>query len=280
MIIALKLTFFDVNLGNSTLIETSTMNMLFDLGTNEETGKNPLFSFNGDLNYLIISHPHKDHLSGLSRIDYKRPIVFRRNSSIPLDLIHDQIESAQTEDDKKLYMKYLELNRSYNEPVQDKNNPNDYFINGNVFLKHFAPLRTDIKDLNYYSLSIFLEYEGVKILLMGDNTKTNIEELLRNPDFLKNVQNIDLLLAPHHGRKSSYNQELMDYLNPKITIISDKSNQDDVTASDKYSSYSRGDWVSENGEIVKRSCLTTRNDGDIHAIINNKQLLIYCKMVV
>lgn len=39
MIIALKLTFFDLNLGNSTLIETRTMNMLFDLGINEERVK-------------------------------------------------------------------------------------------------------------------------------------------------------------------------------------------------------------------------------------------------
>lgn len=90
------------------------MNMLFDLGIDETTGVNPLFSFNGDLNYLIISHPHKDHISGLSRIDYKTPKVFSRNTSIPLELLHEQIKTAQTYDDKKLYEKYLELNKNYN----------------------------------------------------------------------------------------------------------------------------------------------------------------------
>lgn len=277
MIIALKLTFFDVNLGNCTLIETSTMNILFDLGIDEKTGTNPLFSFNEDLNCLIISHPHKDHISGLLKIDYKTPKVFSRNTSIPLYLIHEQIKTAQTYDDKKLYEKYLELNKNYKYPVQAKNDPYNHNINGGLFFKHYWPLRTDIKDLNYYSVSTFIEYEGVKILLMGDNTKTNIEELLNNSDFLENAQNIDLLLAPHHGRSSCYKQELMDHLKPKITIISDKSNQDDVSASSKYSSNSRGYWILKNRTLVKRSCLTTRNDGNISIIIKNGEMNIYCK---
>lgn len=277
MIIALKLTFFDVNLGNCTLIETSTMNILFDLGIDEKTGTNPLFSFNEDLNCLIISHPHKDHISGLLKIDYKTPKVFSRNTSIPLYLIHEQIKTAQTYDDKKLYEKYLELNKNYKYPVQAKNDPYNPNINGGLFFKHYWPLRTDIKDLNYYSVSTFIEYEGVKILLMGDNTKTNIEELLNNSDFLENAQNIDLLLAPHHGRSSCYKQELMDHLKPKITIISDKSNQDDVSASSKYSSNSRGYWILKNRTLVKRSCLTTRNDGNISVIIKNGEMNIYCK---
>ncbi len=277
MIIALKLTFFDLNLGNSTLIETSTMNMLFDLGINEQTGMNPLFSFNGNLDYLIISHPHKDHISGISRIDYKTPKVFRRNTTIPLDLIYEQIDKAQTPDDRKLYEEYLNLNKRFTGSVPDTINPNNSFVNGGLILKHYSPLKNDVKDLNYYSLTTFLEYDGFKILLMGDNTKTNIEELLNNPDFLKSAQNIDLLLAPHHGRLSCYKQELMDHVKPKITIISDKSNQDDVTASSKYSLNSRGDWVLKNAALVKRSCLTTRNDGTIYVIINNGILNVYCE---
>lgn len=277
MIIALKLTFFDLNLGNSTLIETRTMNMLFDLGINEQTGKNPLFSFNGNLDYLIISHPHKDHISGISRINYKTPKVFRRNTTMPLDLIYEQIDKAQTLDDRKLYEKYLNLDKKFTAPVPDTINPDNSFVNGDLILKHYIPLKSDVKDLNYYSLTTFLEYEGFKILLMGDNTKANIEELLNNPDFLKNAHNIDLLLAPHHGRLSCYKQELMDYLKPKITIISDKSNQDNVTASSRYSSNSRGDWVLKNAELVKRSCLTTRNDGTIYVIINNGTFNVYCE---
>ncbi|WP_299524908.1 ComEC/Rec2 family competence protein [uncultured Methanobrevibacter sp.] len=266
-----------MNLGSSTLIETSNMNMLFDLGIDEKTGVNPLFSFKGDLNYLIISHPHKDHISGLSRIDCKTPEVFGRNNSIPLDLIQKQIKTAQTYDDKILYEKYLELNKNYNYPVQAKNDPCNPDVNGGLFFKHYLPLRSDITDLNYYSISTFIEYEGAKILLMGDNTKTNIEELLDNHDFLENTQSIDLLLAPHHGRFSCYKQELMDHLKPKITIISDKSNQDEVTASNKYSSNSCGVWVLKNGNHVKRRCLTTRNDGNICALINNGRLELSCE---
>ena len=196
MIVALTLAFFDVNLGNSTLIKTSKMNILFDVGCNEKMGINPLFLFKGDLDYLIISHPHKDHISGLSRIDNKKPKVFLRNNHTPLNLIHERIESSQTMEDKQLYEKYLELCQKYNKSVQDNTDPENPSINGNVIFKHFIPSRNDIKDLNYYSLTTLLEYEGVRILLMGDNTKSNIEELLDNYNFLKKTENIDLLLAP------------------------------------------------------------------------------------
>ena len=69
--LSLNFKFYDVNLGNCTLIQTEKLNILFDIGTNEITGKNPLFSFNGQLDLLIITHPHKDHISGLIDIENK-----------------------------------------------------------------------------------------------------------------------------------------------------------------------------------------------------------------
>ena len=205
MIIALKLTFIDLNFVNSTLIETRTMNMLFDLGINEQTGENPLFSFNCNLDHLIISHLQKDYISGISRIDYKTPKVFRRNTTIPLDLIYEQINKVQTVDDRKLYEKYLNLDKKFTAPVLDTIDSDNSFINGDLILKHYISLKNDVKDLNYFSLTTF-EYDNFKILLMGDNTKTNIEELLNNSDFLKNAQIINLLLAPHYGRLYCYKE--------------------------------------------------------------------------
>ena len=238
------------------------------------TGENPLFSFKGNLDYLIITHPHKDHISGLIDIDDKKPTSLVRNKLIPLELITDTMKSAQTIKDKEIYKKYLELHEKYTIPTLYETNPNNPQYNGNVKIINFLPSKNDIKDLNYYSISTFIEYEGFKILLMGDNTLSNIEELLNNSEFLNKTKNIDILLAPHHGRATCYNPELIDHLNPVITIISDKSGQGDVTAADEYSHKSRGCYVLKNGEPVKRSCLTTRNDGNINVIIENKIYII------
>ena len=263
-----------MNLGNCTLIQTEKLNILFDIGTNELTGENPLFSFEGNLDYLIITHPHKDHISGLIDIDKKKPTTLLRNKLIPCELITDAMKSAQTINDQEIYKKYLELHERYTSPRPYKISPINPQYNGNVKISNFLPSKNDMKDLNYYSISTLIEYEGFRILLMGDNTLSNIEELLTNSEFVNKTKNIDILLAPHHGRSSSYSPELLDHLNPVITIISDKSGQGDVTAADEYSYKSRGCYVLKNGEPVKRSCLTTRNDGDINVIIENKIYII------
>lgn len=276
MINLLKLTFFDVGLGNSTLIETNTMNILFDLGCDEKTGFNPLTSFNGNLNFLIISHPHKDHINSILKIDEKKPNFLSRNRRIPLNLINELIENAQTDVDKKIYKKYLEIDSEYCGEIPEENTPQNPSLNGGLILKIYAPIKENVCDLNYYSLSVYIEYERIKMLLMGDNTKSNIEELLNNSDFMKNTKDIDLLLAPHHGRISSYKKELIEHLNPRITIISDKSNQDGTTAADNYSSHSQGMIIFKNGEYVNRKCLTTRNDGKINVKIYDKKMHIEC----
>ncbi|URN50012.1 hypothetical protein K4897_03165 [Methanobrevibacter sp. TLL-48-HuF1] len=84
------------------------------------------------MDYLIISHPHKDHISGISRIDYKTPKVFRRNTTIPLDLIYEQTGKAQTVDDRKLYEEYLNLDKKFTAPVPDTIDPDNSFVNGDL----------------------------------------------------------------------------------------------------------------------------------------------------
>ncbi|MGN0105440.1 ComEC/Rec2 family competence protein [Methanobrevibacter ruminantium] len=265
-----------MNLGNCTLIQTEKLNMLFDIGTNDLTGENPLFSFEGNLDYLIITHPHKDHISGLIDIDKKKPTTLLRNKLIPPELITEAMKSSQTEKDKEIFKEYIKLHETYTHPTPYEINPNNPQYNGNVKIIDFLPSKNDIKDLNYYSISTFIEYEGFKILLMGDNTLSNIEELLNNSEFVNKTKNIDILLAPHHGRATCYSPELLDHLNPVITIISDMSGQGDVTAADEYSYKSRGMNVFKNGWLVKRNCLTTRNDGNIYVKIEKGKLEIAC----
>ena len=140
----------------------------------------------------------------------------------------------------------------------------------------FTPNNIASDELNDYSLATYLSYKGYKILLMGDNTLDNIDELLDDKEFKAKIKNVDVLLAPHHGRESCYSQELMDHVNPKITIISDKPEDNDESASNKYSANSRGMTIIRNGKPVFRSCITTRNDGDITATIDNNNLSISC----
>lgn len=272
---ALKTSIFDVGHGSSTLIETDTLNILFDLGMDISNDKNPL-NYIVNIDYLIISHPHWDHISGLKDMtEDKEPKTLLRNKNIPIEYIEEARDLNDDENVKEAFDKYLDLNERYNSPTPSETSPSNSEYNGNVKIRSFIPT-SSVKDLNYYSLTLFVEYEGIKILLMGDNTISNINELLDNEDFLNLTNNIDIFLAPHHGRESCYSTNLVSHLNPMITIISDKSDNTNTSAVTKYSENSRGHEIIKNGEKEFRSCLTTRNDGDIIILIQNEKLEIYC----
>ncbi|WP_286008843.1 ComEC/Rec2 family competence protein [Methanobrevibacter woesei] len=278
----MELTFFNVLHGNTTSIKTDTLNILYDCGTVTKLSKyyfNPFSYFkysDKQIDYLILSHPHKDHINRIINITKDNmPKCLSLNQKIPKELIEEQIEYSNKED-KEIYKKYLELDSIYNSRVTPNCSPLNYNYNGHVEIQNFEPEKNDIKDLNYYSITTFLKYQDYSILLTGDNTLENINELLNNKSFLEKTENIDILLAPHHGRKSCYHQEFIKHLNPRITIISDYKNNNNESAVNQYSENSRGYEIDINGIKKIRKCLTTRNDGSIKIKIENKKLKIYC----
>ena len=274
----IKIKFLDIGLGTSTFIKTDNdVNIIFDCGQNSETGKNAFDELNGEpLNYLILTHPHKDHIEALTCESFRRPEQMTKNGNIPKELIEEQIEKAENNYDKKIFKKYKELNEHFTRQVPESQsyaNPNN---NGGINMDFFRPSPTS-DELNDYSIAAFLCHDGYKILLMGDNTLSNIEDLLNDGNFKSEIENVDILLAPHHGRESCYSQEFMNHVNPAITIISDKPEDNNESASSKYSDNSRGMTILKNGKHEFRSCLTTRNDGDITVTINNSRLSISCE---
>jgi competence protein ComEC len=44
---------------------------------------------------------------------------------------------------------------------------------------------------------------------------------LKDEGFKKVIKNADILLAPHHGRESGFNNDFINLVKPKITIVSD-----------------------------------------------------------
>ena len=263
----LEIKFFDVNLGNCVYIKTPNgLNILFDLGSKEDFSIiNGIKSRGETLDCLIISHPHKDHIEDLINInDTFKPEVLVRNKLIPEELIKDSIQKATSEKDKQIFKKYLYLNREYNKPVSISEDPIQSNNNGGVQFHFFTPSFKDNSDLNDYSMAVLVSYHSYKILLMGDNTLPNISEIMDNKYFLDKIKDVDILLAPHHGRDTSWDVDFVNYVNPGLTIISDKSNTSEVSASTKYSNKSRGlNVVKGPFKPKERKCLTTREDGEI-----------------
>ena len=269
----LKIKFFDVGHGSSVLIENDEINIIFDLGSDSENSFNPFPSLNEKLDYLIITHPHMDHISSLKYMyDNYEPTTLLVNQKIPNKLIDKLISNTETEEDANIYKKYNDLKIRYIIPVPDYMNPTFPENNGGIKISSFLPQKEDIEDINYYSISTLLEYDGFKIFLMGDNTKTNLDEIKESSEFYNKINDIDVLLAPHHGHESGYDEDFVKYLNPKITIISDK--KDENIMIDEYKKYSRG--FSVEGYSSPKKYLTTYQNGDINIKIKNNNMTISC----
>ena len=72
---------------------------------------------------------------------------------------------------------------------------------------------------NYNDASYVILYHGVggKILLSGDSHDNTWEHILDN--WKDDVKDVDLLIAPHHGRKSDRSYKFLDTVNPKMTFF-------------------------------------------------------------
>ena len=136
----LKIKFFDVGHGSSVLIENDEINIIFDLGSNSENSFNPFPSLNEKLDYLIITHPHMDHISSLKYMyDNYEPTTLLVNQKIPNKLIDNLISNTETEEDANIYKKYNDLNIRYIIPVPDYMNPTFPENNGGIKISSFLP---------------------------------------------------------------------------------------------------------------------------------------------
>ena len=268
---SLEIVFWDVQHGNATYIKTpNNTHIVQDLGTGSYGTKNKKFSpllhlknnwTVKELDYVIITHPHKDHISDIMNFDALSPRVLARPKHLPKNEIMKNVR----EEDKPLFEKYFEINERYSEPVPDEENPRFPKNNGGVKIETFTPRKSSSSEINNHSIVTVLSYAESKVILSGDNEPPSWKELLEKEEFKNAVKNADILLAPHHGRESGYYAELFEHFKPKLTIISD-GRFCDTSATDRYSKISTGWNVHhrKDKEKEKRYCVTTRNDAVIH----------------
>jgi len=266
---SLEIIFWDVQHGSATYIKTpKPLHIIKDLGTGSYLEKDGSFSplvhlrdnYGISPDYVIISHPHRDHIDDILNLDIARRFVLTRPRHISEEKIRENIQIKDIE----IFEKYLKMNRIFNIEVLPEENPESPLNNGGVNINTFIPDKCDISNFNNHSVVTVLEYAGIKVLLTGDNEEASWRELLELEKFRNTISNTDIFLASHHGRESGLCTDIFKCFKPKVTIISDGRNPDDQ-AINRYREYSTGWKVFHRGDgnSEHRMCLTTRNDGVI-----------------
>lgn len=262
-----KFTLWDVEHGLSLWIQTPAgQNHCIDVGMNTDTNFCPYKHMHYEygvnkLDYLIISHPDKDHIEGLPYlIEYLgEPKVFLRNKSFTATMRNDDC----TADYLRIFHK---LDMNYTARVKDSENPCNHLVNGGVRIESFYNSYSDGMKSNNTSIVSFYKYKGFLFIMPGDIEPDGWELLYRDKgdninDIVEN-SNSRVLIAPHHGRPSAYCKDMVDTFSPNIILISDKYAKHETAQ--QY--YSAGSGINIGNNIVR--CLSTKTKGRIQIAIN------------
>ncbi len=247
---------WDVQHGNAIYVKTpNNKNLVFDLGVGDYSGKNRSFSpliklwqsYNvRHLDYVLITHPHLDHIDDIENLASFNPVVLHR----PVNLTRDIIMPGVRNLDRSKFETYFNFHENYNIDIsgtsEDLSIPANY---GGISFKHFTTPSLPISNINNHSIITILEHVGIKVIIPGDNEFASLDILMKQNDFREAIRNCDVLIAPHHGRESAYHSDFMRLANPRITIISDGS-YCDTSANPKYSAMSRGWKIWKKGTSV------------------------------
>ena len=282
----LEIVVWNVQHGNAIYMKTpNDRNVMFDIGTGRY-GNNQEFSplkhqkysvwEVNDLHYLVISHPHADHIS-----DIKNMFTLGLNPKVlmrPKNIDPDLIKSSNQDEYSDIVESYLVLDRIYVHPVPwefDPSNPSNY---GEVQISCFSQIESGTSNLNNYSVVAVIEYADEKIIIPGDIEEAGWKVLLEREDFQEVIEDTTIFVASHHGRKAGYYSDVFDYFKPDIVIVSD-GRYSDTSVTDRYTNHAQGFKVKSRSteESKTRYVLTTRNDGAIYIRVDDTEKVITIK---
>jgi len=206
----LHLKVYDVGQGDSLFIKTPKgSTVLIDGGPDDQVMKSlswDLGFFNRTIDVVILTHPHADHVTGLT--DVLKRFKVRR-------IIFDSPGESLT---FKAFISEVERQRKAGAEVYTVKS-GDRIRLGETSLDILWPPTGELSasanpnDLSIVSLLKFRDFEA---LLPGDQEVSEAEKMLYSVE----VPDIEVLKVAHHGSKNGLSQKILSALRPEIAIIS------------------------------------------------------------
>ncbi len=216
----LRISVIDVGQGDAILVEfPGDKTMLIDAGPttlNYDAGERivvPFLKRRGisSLDYLVVSHPHSDHIGGapatLEHFDVKRVI----DSGQP---VRSQIYSRYLADIKEEECEVLTA--AAGTTMSGVENARVYVLSP---VAHYIDTDTSHQhpNLNNTSVVLKLQYGNISVLFSGDAEKEVERDMVSvYGDFLHST----LLKVGHHGSNTSSSEDFLSAVNPTYTVIS------------------------------------------------------------
>lgn len=198
----MRVHFIDVSQGDSIFIELpNNQTMLIDAGEKDKGLVVSNYIKNSgykSINYLIGTHPHSDHIGGMSEIIKTFNI--------------EKIYMPKALSTSKTYENLLSTIANKGLKITTAKSGLNIINDNNLKINIIAPNKTEYESLNNYSAVIKIEYINKSFLFMGDAESISENEITYP---LK----ADVIKVGHHGSRTSSSKAFLNKVNPEYAII-------------------------------------------------------------
>jgi beta-lactamase superfamily II metal-dependent hydrolase len=198
--------FIDVGQGDSILLHFNQTDILIDAGSQDMGQRVETYLRNhgvSDLDLVVSTHPHEDHIGGLVKILQDFPV-------------EQVLDSGQTHS-SQIFNTYLTLIDQKNIPYAVAERGQKINFDPDVSIDVLSPPKKRFAgDLNQNSIVLKVVYNNVSFLLMGDANDKAESSLISSGQDLKS----DILKVGHHGSATSSSYLFLSKILPAISIIS------------------------------------------------------------
>lgn len=208
--VKLRVHFIDVGQGDCILLESDGEFVLIDAGEKDSgsTVLKYIKSRSADsLKYVIATHPHSDHVGGLTKVIN--------------GIDTENFITVETDQKTSTWMNVLK--------AVDQNDVNyidavvgDTYAFGEASFTILAPLSNKYDGYNNYSVVTMAQCGEIRFLLTGDAEKESEKEMLDAGEDLR----ADVLKCGHHGSSTSSSAAFLKAVKPAYAIISCGKNND------------------------------------------------------
>lgn len=178
----------------------------------------------------IQTHPDMDHMDGLKSLNDNFKIYNFWDTANVKTMTKKDFETGKYKfEDWECYCSLRRSQESAKVLIYYDGDKNKYYAQDDAgnkeddFIQILSPTKTLIeaanKALDWNDSSYVLLYHtyGRKILFCGDADTATLEHIITNHK--EDVTNIDILIAPHHGRDSDKDFSFLDVMNPKLSLL-------------------------------------------------------------
>lgn len=202
----MELIFLGLGEADSIIIYHNKKTLLIDTG---EVAHGPFIIKNlrklgvEKIDYLILTHPDKDHIGGAVDIvkNFEIGVIIQSSLQEGKALQETLNQTIETKDIKSIVPEEIYQ-----------------FKLGDASIKVFPPLKTSYKKDNNYSLMTLITHKDLHFYFGGDAEKKRLEEALEDE-----LPKVTLYKLPHHGRLNSKSAEMINKLSPEFAIITGNS---------------------------------------------------------